>query len=303
MMINGQAVKGAARLSTHLLKPENERIQIIEVQGADATPSPAALKQAMTDMELMGKMTQSQTGRVLYHANIDPMGHERLTPEQYKMAADRLMEKLGLQDQPRIIVEHIKKGRQHAHVVVQLTDTETGTVKQLSNNYYKQTAVAKELEKTLQLEQAPRAKTGRSYDQKDHQQAKRRGQDMNAYREMVQNAYLQSINGRQFAGHLKKQGYHLAKGTRRSLVIVDPNGSPRSASRDLKPIAKAKEIKAKCADITPHLPEVPTVQKQIKHLAGEKKKERDNSKADMLNQIRSQLKQSRDRNQHHPRGR
>lgn len=275
MMINGQAVKGAKRLTTHLLKPENERFRIIEVQGIDTSETPDAMYQAMQDMEAMGRMTQSQTGRVLYHANIDPMGHERLTPEQYKFAADALMKKLGLEDQPRIIVEHIKKGRQHAHIVVQLTDTETGTVKQLSNNYYKQTAVAKELEKTLQLEQAPRAKTGKAYTQKDHQQAKRRGQDINVYREMVQNAYLQSINGRQFAGHLKKQGYTLAKGERRSLVVLNGHGSPRSLSRDLKPIAKAKEVKEKCNDIIPHLPDVNKAQNHIKTNAGEKKKERD----------------------------
>ncbi len=77
------------------------------------------------------------------------------------------MHTLGLAGQPQILVEHVKNGRQHAHLVVQLTDTATGTVKQLRNNYYKQSALARDLERDFQLEPTPQRKTGKSYDMQE----------------------------------------------------------------------------------------------------------------------------------------
>ncbi|MEQ9261902.1 MAG: hypothetical protein RLP14_01940 [Owenweeksia sp.] len=76
----------------------------------------------------------------------------------------------------------MKNGRQHAHLVVQLTDTATGTVKQLRNNYYKQSALARDLERDFQLEPTPQRKTGKSYDMQEAQQIKKQGRGVKEYR-------------------------------------------------------------------------------------------------------------------------
>ena len=189
MIVKGQAVKGAKRLATHLLKSENEVVNIIQVDGIDASLSPEALRQSLIDMEDLGRLTKSQTGRVLYHANIDPRKNEQLTPAQYIQSADMLMNRLGLTGQPRIIVEHVKNGRQHAHLVVQLTDLERGTVRQLHNNFYKQSEIAREIEHEFGLEPTLQRKTGNSYDMTEAQQIKKQGKSVKEYRSFLSDSF------------------------------------------------------------------------------------------------------------------
>jgi len=49
---------------------------------------------------------------------MNPEPGERLTDEQYDRAEDIALKHLGLENQPRIVVEHTKKGRTHRHVAV-----------------------------------------------------------------------------------------------------------------------------------------------------------------------------------------
>ena len=293
MIVKGQAVKGAKRLASHLLKTENESVRILEVNGIDSSNSPKALRNALIDMEDIGKMTKTQTGRVLYHANIDPRKNESLTPEQYGLAADKLMKKLGLEGQPRILVEHVKKGRQHAHLVVQLTDIERGTVKQLRNNYYKQSALARELEQDFNLEPTPQRKTGKSYDMQEAQQVKKQGKYVQDYRKLLANTFTNSKNGQEFSERLRQQGYIIAKGNKRGLVILGKDGSPRSLTRDLKGTAKAKDVQDKLKDRKHDLPTVKQAKADVKEL--HKKLNTQALKASRQNeheQLKAQFKQN-----------
>ncbi len=259
MIINGQAVKGAKRLANHLLKNENEKVSVLEISGTAVNDN---LRAALSDMEVLGRLTKSQTGKVLYHANINPGVKERLTPKQYVQAADKLMEKLGFEGQPRAIVMHEKKGRQHAHLVVQLTDVEKAKLRPISNNYYKHREVAKELEKVFNLEKPHRHSTGRSYSQAEAQQAKKRNERVIDHRSVVQGLYLTSEDGRHFQYQLRENDLELAKGKR--LVIVDNRGQVQSLTRTLKPLVNAKHVKEKLKDIINDIPSVEKAQSRAK---------------------------------------
>lgn len=259
MIINGQAVKGATRLANHLLKEENEQVKILEISG---TTSNDNLHDALRDMEALGQLTRSQTGKVLYHANIDPRKDEILTAEQYIKSADRLMEELGFEGQPRAIVQHTKKGRQHAHLVVQLTDLEKGKLKKISNNYYKHKEVARELEHEFQLEQTSERKTGKSYSQSHAQQAQKLHKSVRDYRTDIRLAYDLSKTGKEFNDKLLEKGLVLAQGKR--LVVLDREGSPQSLTRQLKDMAQAKQVKEKLGDIISELPSIDDAQKSIR---------------------------------------
>tara|TARA_R110000796_G_scaffold159169_3_gene275845 strand:- start:103597 stop:104538 length:942 start_codon:yes stop_codon:yes gene_type:complete len=259
MVINGQAVKGAKRLANHLMKDENEKVSILEISGTVANDN---LHFALRDMEDIGKLTKSQTGKVLYHANINPRKNEALTPEQYIKACDILMEKLGFEGQPRAIVIHQKEGRQHAHLVVQLTDIEKGKLKTISNNYYKHKEVSRSLEKEFELAKTHEKKTGRSYSQSEAQQSKKIGKRTKSLRALVQLCYQNSRNGMDFRKKLAEHELYLAKGKR--FVVIDGNGNPYSLTRQLKSVEKSRAVLKYLEPIKNDLPESHQIQNQIR---------------------------------------
>src|SRR4051812_1614801 len=122
MIIKGHSRGSPAKLAKHLLRADtNERVSILELQ------SPAGeLKEAFRDWQVLAEGTKGTKG--LYHANIDPEAHYKMTPEQWTRAVDVLEEELGLKGHPRAVVMHEKEGRQHIHVVWQRTDLETMTL-------------------------------------------------------------------------------------------------------------------------------------------------------------------------------
>ena len=52
-----------------------------------------------------------------------------MTPEQWQRAVDVLDKELGLEGQPRAVVMHEKRGREHIHVVWARTDIDTMTLR------------------------------------------------------------------------------------------------------------------------------------------------------------------------------
>lgn len=269
MVINGQAVKGAKRLANHLMKDENEKVSILEISGTVANDN---LHFALRDMEDIGKLTKSQSGKVLYHANINPRKNETLTPEQYIKASDKLMEKLGFEGQPRAIVMHQKQSRQHAHLVVQLTDIEKGKLKTISNNYYKHKEVSRTLEKEFELAKTHEKKTGRSYSQSEAQQAQKAGRKARTNKNFIQHCYQSSRDGKDFVKKLSQYELYLAKGKR--LVVIDKLGQAQSLTRQLRHIDSASNVKKKLKDIDASLPEAKKIQENIRSYHNEKKLEK-----------------------------
>jgi relaxase-like protein len=146
--------KGGSNLAAHLIKPENDRIRIVETRH---TLSHDDLEEIFSDWQTIGDAIGCK--KPLYHANIDPDGTLRLSEKQKLEAVDRLEKALGYDNQPRVIIEHEKKGREHLHVVWLRVDTDRMRVLSDSWNYPKHERVATELEREFSLPLTQRALT------------------------------------------------------------------------------------------------------------------------------------------------
>ncbi|HEX3983910.1 MAG TPA: relaxase/mobilization nuclease domain-containing protein, partial [Acidisoma sp.] len=142
MVIKGGARGDGAGLAAHLLRMDtNERAEVLELRGVAA----ADLDGGLREMEAVASGTRCK--RPLYHASINTDPGEHLTDEQRAMAIDRLEAKLGLTGQPRAVVEHVKEGREHVHVVWSRIDLDHMRAIPDSHNYRKHEEAARELER------------------------------------------------------------------------------------------------------------------------------------------------------------
>ena len=110
MTLKGSARSGGSDLATHLLNAyDNERVELADIRGTIADD----LHGAFAEFEAVASGTKAQ--KPLYSLSVNPS--EPLTRKQYIEAVEAIENKLGLTEQPRAIVFHIKDGREHCHVV------------------------------------------------------------------------------------------------------------------------------------------------------------------------------------------
>ena len=131
MIIKGGAAGNIAFWGHHLMRDDtNETARLVEVSGLIADNLPAALR----EMQAIGRQSRSR-GNFLYQANINPPADADLTDEQWRQAVERLERNLKLEGHQRAIVEHIKHGRRHYHVVWNRVDIDTLKVVDIKGNY------------------------------------------------------------------------------------------------------------------------------------------------------------------------
>jgi hypothetical protein len=89
----------------------------------------------------------------IHHVSINPLKGERLTDEQVLIIVKRAEEKYGYKDgdHQRVIVEHIKDGRQHFHVMWNRVSLRTGRPIWPGMHWNKSKQVCREMEKELGL--------------------------------------------------------------------------------------------------------------------------------------------------------
>lgn len=252
MIIKGGSRAGPRQLAAHLLRTDtNERMEVLELHsGLDD------LAATFRDWQTLSEGTRGKKG--LYHVNIDPDARYDMTPQQWARAVEVLEQELGLDGQPRAVVLHEKKGRQHIHIVWARTDLETMTMRSDSNNYLAHERASLKLEREFGHEHVPgkHAKRDRAKQPEfpradishaEHQQAERSG--LSTQERRAQLAALKSScdNGMAFKAAVEEAGYVLARGDSKDFVLVGPEGSVYSLSRELK--MKAAEAWAFMADV------------------------------------------------------
>ena len=255
MVINGGSRSGLASytgyLGWHLQRRDtNEFIQVREITGVLAMDLTAALD----EMAMMGAGSRSK--RPLYHANIDWKHDEHLTAGQKDRAVDRLADELGLTGQPRIVVEHMKQGREHLHVVWLRIDPETGKAISDSHNYRRHEIVARELEREFGLERVQGVhierddikRPVRTPEAYEFAQAARTGVTPAEAKAEITGLWRQADSGRAFADALDDAGWTLAHGDKRDFVVLDAFGETHSLARRVEGV-KAAEIRARMVDI------------------------------------------------------
>jgi hypothetical protein len=259
MIIKGQARGRGRQLAAHLLRSDqNERIQLHECRYTVAQD----VRGALDELEALG--AASRCKRPLYHASISPAADRPLNSEQLIFAVDALEAKLGLKDQPRVVVIHRKSGREHVHVAWSRIEVERGRAISDSWNYRTHEEVARELERKFghepvigaftRPEAQPRPRrTPKTYEM---QQAARSGVKPDDVRAELTALWRSSQTGAEFQAALNQAGYLLARGDHRVFVVLDRAGEAHSLTRRIDG-AKAKDIRAKLADL--NLGEMPSV--------------------------------------------
>ncbi len=148
-MIIKSHIRGGYRSAAAYLKAlgENEKIRTVEISDPDAKTLDEAFK------NMWEVASNSKAKKPLHHISINPMKDERLTDEQVLKIVERCEQKYCYKpgDHQRVIVEHVKDGRQHFHVMWNRVSLTTGKVVKSGEHWKKSKQAAREMEKELGL--------------------------------------------------------------------------------------------------------------------------------------------------------
>ena len=245
MILVGSQRGGARDLARHLLKQENEHVEIHEVRGFASEDLTGALNEAYA----VSRGTKCR--QFLFSLSLNPPQGERVGVADFENAIDRVESSLGLVGQPRAIVFHEKEGRRHAHCVWSRIDTGRMKAVQLSFTHNRLQAISRE----LYLEHGWKMPRGlaasedrdpRNFTLAEWQQAKRTGRDPRAIKTAIQDAWAISDSGAAFAHALEERGFRLARGDRRGFVAVDHTGEIYSIPKWAD--VKTKDVRARLGD-------------------------------------------------------
>lgn len=299
-MILKASQRGDGReLAVHLLKPENEHVEVHEVRGFCSEDVRGAFKEA----QAIARGTRCR--QYLFSVSLNPPETASVPVDAFERAIDRIEEQLGLTGQPRVIVFHEKEGRRHCHAVWSRIDAETMTARQMSHFKMKMNAISK----GLYLEhgwELPRGFVDKelrdqgSFDLAHWQQCKRVGRDPKALKEAIQTAWAISDSRQSFEAALETKGLFLARGNRRAHVAVTYEGEILSLSRMTG--QKTKDIAARlgkpdeCRSIEETKQHIAaTITPMLRHLL----KENERAKLEAMLPLEAKRIDMRDRHREH----
>lgn len=266
MILHGNQRGGAKDLAHHLMKDENETVQVVDVRGFISQDVMGAL----TESYAMSRATKCR--QHLFSLSLNPPKGENVSDQDFLDAAKLTEERLGLSKQPRIIVFHEKYGsdgklRKHAHAVWSRIDTQRMKAVQLSYTKRKLVDVGRELyiRHGWRMPHGfidPKRRDPKNFTLAEWQQAKRQGRDAKTLKAMFHERWAISDSVGGFAHALEEQGFILAKGDRRGFVAVDYKGEAYAISRWVG--VKAKAVREKLGEPDA----LPTVQQAHAKAAG-----------------------------------
>jgi len=241
MIIKGGSRKSGAFFAKHLMKTEdNERVSIAEMKGLYAEDLPEAFR----EMKALAQATRAEN--YFYHASMNPREDERLTPEQWEFAVDRLEHNLGLDGHARFQVEHEKEGRTHRHIVWSRINPDSMTTTPDSNNYLAHVKTRDELERKFDHQPTPippeRSRGSRILDWEGFR-AQESGIDPKQVRAEVTVLFQRSDSGAAFTAALDEAGYTLCRGDK-GYCIIDQAGDVHSLTRRVEGV-KIADVKAR----------------------------------------------------------
>lgn len=199
------------------------------------------------------------------NVSLSPPKDETVSTQSFEEAIARISEKLGLENQPHIIVFHEKNGRQHGHAIFSRIDIKTMTAINLP--YFKNKLM--EISKALYLQhdwKLPKGHIDRqmhnplNFTREQWQQAKLLNEDPKAIKQTLKECWSVLDNKKAFSQALEHKGFYLAKGDRRGFVAVDWRGEVYSLSRWLD--IKTKALKERLGN-PENLPSVETVKANL----------------------------------------
>jgi hypothetical protein len=152
-------IRGGIRAAATYLKAQgaNEKTRLVEISDPEAATIDAAFQ------NMWAVASKSHAKKPLHNIRINPYRDERLTDEQVLKIAERCEQVYGYKpdEHQRVIVEHIKDGRQHFHVMWNRISLDTGKAVWPGMHWNKSKQVAREMEAELGL-RSPQAKKAKA---------------------------------------------------------------------------------------------------------------------------------------------
>lgn len=261
MILDGNQRGGARDLARHLMKSENEHIEVHEIRGFAAETILGALREA----EAISRGTKCR--KFLYSLSLSPPEPESVPVAAFEKAIEQVEAKLGLVGHPRVIVFHEKHGRRHAHCVWSRIDAQSMTAVRMSHDRFKLGDISRQLyqEYGWRMPEGlidPALRDPLSFDRKEWFLAKRSGKDPRDIKAAFQQCWAASDSGKAFRQALEQRGYYLARGDRRAVVAVDTNGEVYAVARWVG--VRTKEVVKRLGD----LEMLPSVQEAQDDVAG-----------------------------------
>ena len=236
--MEGNQRGGAKDLASHLLKDNNDHVEVHEIRGFASDHLVSALN------EVYGVSRGTKCKQFLYSLSINPPPKEKASTDDILAAIDRAEKALGLAGQPRAIVFHEKESedgivRRHAHAVWSRIDIVKMKAVQMSHDHRKLVALSRELylEHEWRMPEGFADKTKRNplnYTLAEWEKAQRQGKDPRAVKEALTDAWAISDSKASFEHALNERGYWLARGDRRGYVVTDLFGEVYSIPKELK---------------------------------------------------------------------
>tara|TARA_A100001391_G_scaffold153410_2_gene111252 strand:- start:27660 stop:29045 length:1386 start_codon:yes stop_codon:yes gene_type:complete len=253
MILVGNQRGGAKDLALHLLKEENDHVQVHELRGFASDNLTSALNESYA----ISRATRCK--QFLYSMSLNPPPDHQVSTEAFEAAIDRAEERLGLSGQPRAIVFHEKEGRRHAHCVWSRIKTDEMKAVHMSKDREKLMEVSRDLYREHGWKM-PRGmmksaeRDPRNFSLEEWQQAKRAKADPREVKMAIKECWAVSDSRAAFENALQSRGFKLARGDRRGFVVVDMNGEPFAIARWAE--IKTKEVRARLGDLEPDYPGV-----------------------------------------------
>ena len=224
-----------------------ERVEWVHLENVETKNAYRAWKEmafvAMHAQELKAQAGKSLNGRKqekpTYHVSLSWAKDEDPDKAIMISAGKAVLEKLGLAEHQALFVAHNDEPQPHLHLLVSRVDPETGMMNTLSHSKRKLSAWAMEYEFNQgQIRCQKRVENNRALEQGE----KTRHRDP-----VIREAWEHSDSGKAFQAALGEQGYVLARGNKR-LVVMDPHGKAINPARALYGV-KAADIQARVADL------------------------------------------------------
>jgi hypothetical protein len=220
MILHGNQRGGARGLGHHLLKAENEHVEVHELRGFVSNN----LVSALNEVYAVSRGTKAR--QCLFSLSLNPPPSENVSTEVFEDAIARVEKKLGLVDQPRAIVFHKKHGRRQCHAVWSRIDAQAMKAIPLPHSKPKLMDVARDLFREHGWTMPKGLIDAWEHDLKNFtlaqwQQAKRIGKDPKAVKEVFPQCWAASDSQAAFQAALKDNGCILVRGDRWGFVALD----------------------------------------------------------------------------------
>ena len=251
MILKGNQRGGAKDLALHLMKDENDHVEVHELRGFASQN----LMGALNEVYAISRGTRCR--QFLYSLSLNPPLDVNVPTADVMTAIERAEERLGLSGQPRAVVFHEKEGRRHAHVVWSRIRIDEMRAVQMSFDHER----LKSLSRELFLEHgwtmpagliASEVRDPRNFTLAEWQQAKRTGGHPRETKTAIQDAWAISDSRTAFLHALEERGFRLARGDKRGFVAVDTHGEVYSIPKQAN--VTTKQVRERLGEANALLP-------------------------------------------------